>query len=123
MGVPVSSALTVSLLNNPFLNSLTAEDLKSLQSYEALNCHNEYFLWKSDLTLLKTPFKLIRFKKHLSYKYILRIFVAYWLKSCFNSANIYINSAKRLFICNIKTIYQCLSLSHYFYREVVSVWK
>lgn len=77
MAVPVSSVLTVSLLNNPFLNSLTAEDLKSLQSYKTLNCHNEYFLWKSDLTLLKTPFKLIRFKKHLSYKYILRIFVAY----------------------------------------------
>ena len=65
MGVPVSSALTVSLLNNPFLNSLTAEDLKSLQSYKALNCHNAYFLWKSDLTLLKTPLKLITFFKIL----------------------------------------------------------
>lgn len=119
----MSSVLTVSLLNNAFLNGLTTEDLKILKSYKAPNCHDEYFLWKYDLTLLKTPFKLSRFKKHLSYKYILRIFVAYWLKSCFNSANIYINSAKRLFICNIKTIYQCLSLSHYFYREVVSVWK
>ncbi len=98
MGVPVSSVLTVNLLNNAFLNGITNEDLKSLQSYKAPNCHNEYFLWKYHLK----PFKLNRFKKHLSYKDILRIFVAYWLKSCFNRVIIYINSAKRLFICNIK---------------------
>lgn len=120
MAVPVSSVLTANPPNNTFSKELQNKDLKSLYSSDAI--YSKIFT-KTFFKAFDNSFQNYLFKKYFANKDILRIFVAYWLKSCFNSANIYINSAKRLFICNIKTIYQCLSLSPYFYREVVSVWK